>query len=139
MIEVTRENFSVDEEIKKMLDKHKDIGGIVSFVGVVRNVGYYKGEEKEVEKLEFECYEEMAKKKLDELKKSALDKYSIIDVTLIHRIGELKVGDRVVLILVGAKHRKDAFLACEYLIDELKKVVPIWKKEYAKDGSYWVE
>jgi molybdopterin synthase catalytic subunit len=51
----------------------------------------------------------------------------------------LKVGDNIVLIVVGAKHRKEAFLACEYLIDSLKEKVPIWKKEFSKDGSYWVE
>ena len=139
MIKITKEDFNVEEEIKKMLEKNKSIGGVVTFVGVVRNVGIKDGEEKVVEKLEFECYEKMAIKKLEEIKEEAMKKYDIIDAIIIHRMGTLKVGEKIVLIAVGAKHRKDAFLACEYLINELKKVVPIWKKEYAKDGSYWVE
>jgi molybdopterin synthase catalytic subunit len=81
----------------------------------------------------------MASKKLEELKNRAIEKFNIIDATLIHRIGTLKVGDNIVLIVVGAKHRKEALLACEYLIDSLKEEVPIWKKEFSKDGSYWVE
>ncbi|EHP88841.1 molybdenum cofactor biosynthesis protein MoaE [Methanotorris formicicus] len=139
MIKITKEDFNVEEEVKKLVEKHKSIGGVVTFVGIVRNVGIKDGEEKEVEKLEFECYEKMAIKKLEEIREEAMKRYNIIDAIIIHRIGTLEVGEKIVLISVGAKHRKDAFLACEYLIDELKKVVPIWKKEFAKDGSYWVE
>ncbi|MBA2850362.1 molybdopterin synthase catalytic subunit [Methanococcus maripaludis] len=139
MIRVSNEDFNVDVETKALLKEHPEMGGLVNFVGVVRNVGYDKGVEKEAEFIEFECYEQMASKKLEELKNRAIEKFNIIDATLIHRIGTLKVGENIVLIVVGAKHRKEAFLACEYLIDSLKEEVPIWKKEFSKDGSYWVE
>ncbi|ABO34672.1 molybdopterin synthase subunit MoaE [Methanococcus maripaludis C5] len=139
MIRVSNEDFNVDVETKALLKEHPEIGGLVNFVGVVRNVGYDKGVEKEAEFIEFECYEQMASKKLEELKNRAIEKFNIINATLIHRIGTLNVGENIVLIVVGAKHRKEAFLACEYLIDSLKEEVPIWKKEFSKDGSYWVE
>ncbi|MBP2144070.1 molybdopterin synthase catalytic subunit [Methanococcus voltae] len=139
MIRVSEENFNTDLEVKKMLEKHPDIGGLVNFIGVVRNVGYKDGDEKEVNKLDFEGYVPMATKKLEELANRAMEQFNIIDVTMIHRIGTLKVGENIVLIVVGASHRKEAFLACEFLIDKLKEEVPIWKKEFAKDGSYWVE
>lgn len=139
MIRVSEEDFNIEFETKELLKKHPEIGGIVTFVGVVRNVGYDKNVEKEAEYLEFECYEKMAEKKLEELKNRAVSEFNIVDATLIHRIGKLKISDNIVLIVVGAKHRKEAFLACEYLIDNLKKEIPIWKKEFSKDGSYWVE
>ncbi|ABR54456.1 molybdopterin biosynthesis MoaE protein [Methanococcus vannielii SB] len=139
MIRVSNEDFNIDIETKALLEKYPNIGGIVNFVGVVRNVGYDKGIEKNAEYLEFECYDKMAEKKLEELKNKAIEQFGIIDATLIHRIGKLSVGENIVLIIVCAKHRKEAFLACEYLINNLKKEVPIWKKEFSKDGSYWVE
>jgi len=117
---IAREDFSIDALVRKM--KKPEIGAIVTFLGVVRGEGGIKG-------LEVEVYREMAEEELEKLEREALEKFDIEAVEIVHREGSLKVGGNIVVILVGAKHRKDAFRACEYLINELKGRVPIWKKE----------
>mgnify|MGYP000636764947 CR=1 FL=1 len=117
---IAREDFSIDALVRKM--KKPEIGAIVTFLGVVREEGGIKG-------LEVEVYREMAEEELEKLEREALEKFDIEVVEIVHREGSLKVGENIVVILVGAKHRKDAFRACEYLINELKERVPIWKKE----------
>ena len=117
---IAREDFSIDALVRKM--KKPEIGAIVTFLGVVREEGGIKG-------LEVEVYREMAEEELEKLEREALEKFDIEAVEIVHREGSLKVGENIVVILVGAKHRKDAFRACEYLINELKGRVPIWKKE----------
>lgn len=116
---ITEEDFSIDELVRKM--KKPEIGAIVTFLGVVRDEG--------ISGMEVEVYEEMAEEELEKLEREAVEKFEIEAVEIVHREGSLKVSENIVVILVGAKHRKDAFRACEYLIDELKKNVPIWKKE----------
>lgn len=134
-IRVQREDFHVAREIDNLKSTSKRIGGIVTFLGTARD--FSRG--KEIEKLEFESYEAMAEKKLEGLRQAALERFDIIEASIIHRVGEISVGENIVLIAVGAEHREDAFKACKYLIDELKKVVPIWKKEFTTSGDYWVE
>lgn len=129
------EDFSVDAEIKKVKAVSRRIGGIVTFLGTARD--FSKG--KEVKKLVFEQYSDMAIEKLKKLRENALEKFEIIEVSILHRKGEVEIGENIVLIVVAAEHRKDAFLACVWLIDELKKVVPIWKKEITAEGEIWVE
>lgn len=129
------EDFSVDAEIKKVKAVSRRIGGIVTFLGTARD--FSKG--KEVKKLVFEQYSDMAIEKLKKLREKALEKFEIIEVSILHRKGEVEIGENIVLIVVAAEHRKDAFLACMWLIDELKKVVPIWKKEITAEGEIWVE
>ena len=124
IIEITDKDFSTDEVIKKM--KCPEIGCIVTFVGIVRD----KSSEATVETLEIESYTEMSKKLISELVEKAKAQFEIENVSIIHRIGKLKVGDNIVCIAVSAAHRKDAFKACEWLINEFKKIVPIWKKEH---------
>lgn len=117
---ITNEEFSIDALVEKM--KQPGIGGIVTFLGTVRG-------DAGITTLNVEIYKEMAVDELEKLKREAREKFEIEAVEIVHREGELNVGENIVAILVGAKHRKDAFSACEYLIDELKKRVPIWKKE----------
>lgn len=117
---ITNEDFSIDELVRGM--KKPEIGAIVTFLGVVRA-------EEGINGLNVEVYEEMAEKELKRLERAAREKFDIEAVEIVHRAGSLKVGENIMVILVGAKHRKEAFRACEYLIDELKKRVPIWKKE----------
>jgi len=81
----------------------------------------------------------MAEKRLAEIRDQALKDYDIIEVTIIHRVGEISIGENIVLIVVGAEHRKDAFRACSWCIDELKRITPIWKKETTPEGIVWVE
>jgi len=116
----TKAGFSIDELVMKL--KKPEIGAIVTFLGVVRAEEGLKG-------LNVEVYEEMAEQVLKKLEREAREKFNIEAVEIVHRAGSLKVGENIVVILVGAKHRKEAFQACEYLIDELKARVPIWKEE----------
>ncbi len=134
-IRVQEEDFSIEDEIDEIKSVSDSIGGVVTFLGTTRNIS--KG--RDVEKLIFEHYQGMAEKKLNELRDIALKKFDIVDVTIIHRVGEIGIGGNIVLIVVGAEHRADAFRACEWCIDELKQIVPIWKKEITPEGDVWVE
>lgn len=134
-VRIVEDDFSIDAEIKKVKSVSKRIGGIVTFLGTVRD--FSRG--KNVKKLVFEHYSEMAVEKLEELREKALEKFDVIEVSLVHRTGEIEVGENIVLIVAAAEHRKDAFSACTWLIDELKKEVPIWKKEITTEGEIWVE
>lgn len=132
MIRIQREDFSVEEFVDLM--RGRDVGAIVTFLGVVR--GFSRG--RNVFELEYEVYHEMALKTLEEIRKEAIERFNVKDVFIIHRFGRLKVGERIVLIVVGASHRKEAFEACSFCIDEIKRRVPIWKKEKTDVGEYWV-
>lgn len=134
-IRITKEDISIDSEIKKIKEASQRIGGIVTFLGTCRD--FSRG--KKIKKLVFEHYPDMAVEKLKELRENALENFDIIDVSITHRFGEIEAGESIVLIVVGAEHRKDAFLACKWLIDRLKKDVPIWKKEITTNGEIWVE
>ena len=109
-------------------------GGIVTFVGNVRN----HSQGKEVHYLEFEAYEAMAIKVMDEIAQEMRAKFPIHKIYTSHRLGKVSIGESAVIIAVSASHRAEAFDATEYMIDELKARVPIWKKEYWVDGSHWV-
>ncbi len=109
-------------------------GGIVSFVGTVRN--HTKG--KEVKQLEFTAYTSMALKELTKIAEQALENFDIMKIAIHHAEGLLHIGDIPVVIAVSSAHRKAAFEACEFAIDTLKETVPIWKKEFFEDGEVWV-
>lgn len=109
-------------------------GGLVTFTGAVRD--HSKG--KKVTRLEYEAYAPMAEKKLAEIAAEARAQWPGTEVAVMHRVGTLKPGELAVVIAVSAPHRKEAFRACELVIDRLKEDVPIWKKEYAEDGEVWV-
>lgn len=128
MISITRDDFDVNAVIDRV--KQPDMGALVTFLGVVRDDG--------IEEMELEAYEEVATKELATIRDEAFAKYPIKSVEIIHRIGPLKVGDNILLIVVGAGHRKEAFDACEYVLERIKQSVPIWKKEIGKDGERWV-
>ena len=128
MIELTRHQIDIDGYIRRA--KSPRIGGIVTFIGVVRDDSILS--------LELESYEEAALQELEKIREGAMKDFDIESADIIHRIGKLAIGDTIVLIVVAAGHRKDAFRACEYVIDRLKETVPIWKKEETKDGSRWV-
>jgi molybdopterin synthase catalytic subunit len=127
MIRVQRDDFIVEDVLRELKEK-KSIGAIVSFTGVVRA-------EEGLNTIEIESYDEMTSEKMAELSKNAKKNFGVEDVSIIHRVGALKPGDNIVLIAVSSPHRKEAFRACEWLIDELKKIVPIWKKEITDDKN----
>ena len=127
--------FSLDKEIERLKQTSPSIGAIVTFLGTTRDIS--KG--KQVAKLEFEHYPGMAEKTLGEIRERAMREFGVIEVTIIHRIGTLPVGENIVLIAVAAGHRDEAFKACRFCIDELKRISPIWKKEATPEGEVWVE
>lgn len=111
-----------------------DTGAVNLFIGTVRN--HTKG--KEVVKLIFEAYDTMALKEMNKLALIAMNKWPIAKLLILHITGEKKPGEAVVAIGVTSSHRDASFEACRFLIDELKKTVPIWKKEFFNDNSVWV-
>lgn len=135
LVRVQREDFSVDEEINLVRGKSKRIGGISIFLGTARD----RSKGRDVVSITFEHYEGMAQKKLREIRERAKKDFDIIEVAILHRYGEIRIGDNIVLIVVGAEHRAEAFRACQWAIDELKRITPIWKLEYTPEGEVWVE
>ncbi|MFL5772311.1 MAG: molybdenum cofactor biosynthesis protein MoaE [Flavisolibacter sp.] len=109
-------------------------GGIDVFIGTVRNAT--KG--KRVISLEFEAYEKMAIKEMENIADAINKKWPVENILIHHRIGSLKTGDVPVVIAIAAAHRDAAFEACRFAIDTLKEKVPIWKKEIFEDGEVWV-
>ena len=133
MIEITHEPIQVQSVIDKVV---KDsCGAVVTFIGTVRN----NSEGKRVLYLEYEAYPEMAKKKLQEIAAEAKRKWQLEEVAVTHRLGRMEIGEIAVVIAVSAGHRLPAFEACQYTIDRIKEIVPIWKKEFYEEGSAWVE
>jgi len=134
-IRIQKEPFSVDDEIERLKKSSSAIGAIVTFLGTTRDIS----EGKRVSKLEFEHYPGMAEKKLADIREKALKDYGVIDVIIVHRVGVLPVGENIVLIAVAAGHRDEAFRACRFCLDELKRITPIWKRETTPEGEIWVE
>jgi len=135
VVRIQQEPFSLDAEVARLKQSSSSIGGIVTFLGTTRDIS----RDKQVAKLDFEHYPGMAEKKLAEIRERAIREYGVIDATIIHRVGTLPVGENIVLILVAAIHRDEAFRGCRFCIDELKRITPIWKKETTPDGEVWVE
>lgn len=133
MVLIIREPID-QKKIVERLRKPSD-GAVVTFDGVVRDHAMGKP----VCYLEYEAYEEMALKKMEQICADAREKWPISDISIVHRLGRLDIGETSVFIAVASPHRRPAFEACQYAIDTLKKIVPIWKKEYYTDGAIWIE
>jgi len=110
-------------------------GAVVVFEGIVRD----HSQGRRTLYLEYEAYEPMAVQKMREIGREAKARHDIDRIGMIHRLGRLEIGETSVAILVTSAHRRAAFAACQYAIDRLKQVVPIWKKEYFEDGAVWAE
>jgi len=115
--------------------KAPDDGAVVVFEGIVRNHSLGR----RTLHLEYEAYESMAIRKMEEIGQEAKQKFGIHSIGMIHRVGRLEIGEVSVAIIVASAHRHAAFEACHYAIDRLKRIVPIWKKEYFEDGAVWAE
>ena len=120
--------------VVKAIQRPED-GASVIFEGIVRN----QTRGRRTLYLDYEAYQEMALKQMEELAGRALSDYEIRDVAIVHRLGRLEIGETSVLIVVASAHRAAAFDACRWLIDTLKRTVPIWKKEYFEDGAVWAD
>src|SRR3954454_21074649 len=125
----------IDSEAILKAIKHPEDGAVTLFDGIVRN----NTRGRRTLYLNYEAYEGMALKQMEALAQHALANYKVRDVRLVHRLGMLEIGESSVLIVVASGHRGAAFDACRYLIDTLKKQVPIWKKEYFEDGAVWAD
>ena len=132
-VRIVRERI-VPQEIIPPLERPQD-GAVTVFDGIVRN--HSRG--RTTRYLEYEAYEGMALKKMEELAAEAMRRFPIRNVALVHRLGRLEIGESSVLIAVFSEHRAAAFDACRWLIDTLKKTVPIWKKEHFEDGAVWAD
>jgi molybdopterin synthase catalytic subunit len=134
-IRIQTEDFDAGAEIAKLRAGNPKVGAIASFVGVCRDVN--DGES--VATMTLEHYPGMTEKALAKIVDEAMARWRIIDVTIVHRVGELKPTDQIVLVVVSSGHRGDAFAACEFLMDYLKTRAPFWKKEQTPEGARWVE
>jgi len=109
-------------------------GAVVTFLGATRN--NFQG--KQVLTLEYEAYEEMALKKLEEVREELQAQFDLEDIAISHRIGTVPIGEISLVVAVASPHRKEAFQACQVAVDRIKEIVPIWKKEVYEEGSRWV-
>ena len=132
MIEIT--NLPLDPERVTSQVRKDTNGAVVTFLGTTRN----NFEGKRVITLEYEAFEEMALKKLEEIRQELISEFGIEDMAISHRIGRVDIGQISLVVAVASPHRKEAFLACHKAVDRLKETVPIWKKEVYEDGSRWV-
>lgn len=132
-IQISSEALSVEVAMQSVADD--SCGGNALFIGSVRNIN--KGET--VTHLFFDTYDEMAIKELKKIAGECLERFEVKKIAIYHRKGEVIIGDLAVVIAVSSMHRDGAFKACRYAIDELKKNVPIWKKEFLVDGSHWID
>lgn len=132
-IELTRQPIPTPEIVAAL--KAPADGAVVVFEGIVRN---HSGE-RETLRLDYEAYEPMALAALRELAAELRARFALDGLALVHRLGRLEIGETSVLVAVSAAHRAAAFDACRTAIEQIKRVVPIWKKEYFADGSAWVE
>ena len=110
--------------------KKQGTGAVVVFDGVVRD--------DEITEMELEAYEDIALQELKKIARDATDQFRLLHVDIIHRIGRLSVGENILIIVVSAGHRTEAYAGSRYIIEEIKKGVPIWKKELTKEGGRWV-
>ncbi len=130
---VTLTRDVIDAEKLVAAAKHGEDGAVVVFDGIVRNNTHGR----RTLHLDYEAYEEMALKQMNELAERALAKFPVRHMTMVHRLGRLEIGESSVLIVVASAHRGAAFEACRWAIDRLKQTVPIWKKETFVDGAVW--
>ena len=131
---IQEEPFSVQSETTRIRDFSDKIGGIVTFLGVVRDLN----EGSDVQGLFLEHYPGMTEKQIEEIARAACDRWNLLAVTIIHRVGNLLPNDEIVFVGVGSEHRGEAFLACEYIMDYLKTNAAFWKKEESAHGSRWL-
>lgn len=133
-VRIQLEDFSSDAELTALRASSPRMGGIATFIGCARDFS----EGRSVSEISFDAYGSMALAEMNTLRGDAIAKFSLLDARLVHRIGVIGAGEQIVFIATGSEHRVAALQACQWLIDELKKRVPIWKKEITPQGDTWV-
>jgi molybdopterin synthase catalytic subunit len=134
-VRVQIEDFDVGAEIDGICRGTTRIGGLASFVGIMRDTAGGTG----VRAMTLEHYPGMTERKLGEIEAVALRRWPLIDSLIVHRYGRLLPGDRIVLVVTASEHREPALAACQFLIDWLKTSAPFWKQEETVEGPRWVE
>ncbi len=134
IIRVQHEDFDTAALQRELLAGRSDVGAIASFVGLVRDLA---GDP--LQQMTLEHYPGMTEKALEGIASRATERWRVLDLAIIHRIGALKPADQIVLVMVASAHRGDAFEACEFIMDYLKTEAPFWKKETSDRGEKWVE
>jgi molybdopterin synthase catalytic subunit len=138
-VRVQEADFDVGKEIEALTRGNKRIGGVATFIGLVRErhvrEGYHKDE---VEAMTLEHYPGMTEKALEEIEAEAHRRWPLEATLIVHRYGRMEAGERIVLVAVGSPHREAAFEACEFLVDWLKTKAPFWKLEETDAGEKWV-
>ena len=134
-IQIQAEDFDVSTELELLRVDLPQIGGINVFVGTVRDE--HLGQK--IEGMVLEHYPGMTEKSLTNILDQAQARWQILNATVIHRIGDLRPGEQIVLVAVASSHRGDAFAACEFIMDYLKTSAPFWKKELTPNGAHWVD
>lgn len=134
-VRVQREDFDAGAEIAKLRANDPRVGAVASFIGVARDTN--DGER--VAAMALEHYPGMTERALEDIVAQAKRRWNVIEILVIHRVGELKPLDQIVLVAVTGSHRGEAFAACEFVMDYLKTEAPFWKKESTQSGTRWVE
>ena len=134
-VRVQAEDFDVGAEIAALREGDTRVGGVASFIGIVRDLN----EGDQVAEMTLEHYPGMTENALEKIVAEAKSRWDIYDALVIHRVGTLRPTDQIVLVVVTSAHRGEAFQACEFLMDYLKTKAPFWKKEQTGQGGRWVE
>jgi len=134
-VRIQSNDFDAGAEIALLRRNNPAIGAVACFIGLVRDVN--AGDR--VSELTLEHYPGMTQRALEKIEEEAKSRWDIIEALVIHRVGELHPTDQIVLVIVAAAHREEAFAACEFMMDYLKTQAPFWKKERTPQGSRWVE
>lgn len=136
LVRIQSEPIAFTEEWTEFLRRIEGKGGaVVSFSGIVREFN----RDSKVEELYLEHYPEMTERSIHQILDKAHEKWELLDTLVIHRVGRIKNREQIVVVLVGAEHRDEAFSACEFIIDFLKTDTILWKKEIRHDGSSWIK
>jgi molybdopterin synthase catalytic subunit len=134
IIRIQHEDFDTAKLQRELVAGRSDVGAIASFIGLVRDLA---GDP--LQQMTLEHYPGMTEKALESIAGRAAERWQVLDLAIIHRVGALKPGDQIVLVMVASAHRGDAFAACEFIMDYLKTEAPFWKKETSDQGEKWVE
>lgn len=135
VIKVQTDDFDVAQVLADLRSNKPQVGAIVSFVGLVRDIN----DGADVSTLTLEHYPEMTEKALQRIVDEAKQRWDVMDAVVIHRVGTLLPTDQIVLVAISSAHRQTAFSACEFIMDYLKTQAPFWKKETNNQGARWVE
>jgi molybdopterin synthase catalytic subunit len=133
MIRLVAETFDPGAALNRFSASRSVTGAVASFLGIAR------GEQGQATALELEAYPGFTEAQIADLIETAIDRFGLQDAEVIHRVGPIPPGDPIVLVLTAGAHRREAFEACDFLMDYLKSRAPFWKKEYGPDGPRWVE